>query len=135
MKTENTWKKYEEDRNECVRILRNEKRNYERDIIDKCRSDAKLFHRHIRGKMKKCDVIMGLKVNDIMHENVEEMVEVMNQSFQTVFTLEGEFYEPNTRGSGLTEKLSRVEARWDEIMKLMENLDVNKATGPDGVSN
>ena len=32
-------------------------------------------------------------------------------------------------------RLVEVEVHWESVMKLMENLKVNKAPGPDGVSN
>ena len=85
------WKNYVDARNECVRIMRNEKLNYEKDIMDKCKSNPKLFYRHINGKMKKREGITGLRVDGKLYNETNEMAEVMNERFQSVFTKEGEF--------------------------------------------
>ena len=59
--------------------------------------------------------------------------EVMNKSFQSVFTKEGEF----EREQRVTKErvLSEINIGVEELKKLMKNLDVRKAQGPDGVSN
>ena len=72
-------------------IMRNEKRNYEKDIMAKCKSDPRLFYKHINGKMKRREGILSLNVEGIMYEEAQEMADVMNKCFQTVFTKEGEF--------------------------------------------
>ena len=41
------WKDYVTARNECVNIMRIEKQNYEKDKMVKCKSDPRLFYRHI----------------------------------------------------------------------------------------
>ncbi len=57
----------------------------------------------------------------------------MNKGLQKGFTEEGEFEleDGDLAGSGLIE----VEIHRESVMRLMENLEVNKAPGPDGVSN
>ena len=127
------WRQYVEARNESVRINREERYNYEKRIMDKCESDPKLFHRHVNGKMKKREGISSLEVDGIVYDKEEEMAEVMNKCFQTVFTEEGEFERPNEDEEGGL--LREVVVHKRDIEKLMEGLNVNKAPGPDGVSN
>ena len=133
VRTENNWKNYVDARNESVRVMRAEKLNYEKDIMDKCKSDPRLFYSHINGKLKKREGITGLKVEGITYSGEQDMAEVMNKEFQTVFTMEGDF--------GLTDvvherrQLREVEVHRSDVMKLMEKLDVKKAPGPDGISN
>ena len=43
---------YINERNECVKICREEKRNYEKDITDKCKENPKLFYRYVNDKLK-----------------------------------------------------------------------------------
>ena len=132
MRTQARWKNYVDARNECVKIMRNEKLNYEKDIMDKCKSNPKLFFRHINGRMKKREGITGLRVDGKLYSETTEMAEVMNERFQSVFTEEGEFKLDDKKLEG--GRLNEVEVSKEEIMKLMENLDVNKAPGPDGIS-
>ena len=133
VKTEERWMEFIEARNESVRINREEKYNYEKRIMDKCKSDPKLFYRHVNSKMKKREGISSLKVDGVMYDQEQDMSEVMNRCFQSVFTEEGEFEgEEVELGEGI---LDEVEVQEQDIMKLMEGLEVNKAPGPDGVSN
>ncbi len=61
------------------------------------------------------------------------MAEVMNNSFRSVFTVEGEF--DAGRDNLVRNILSMVPVSYDEILKMIKDLDINKASGPDGVSN
>ena len=130
--TENNWKEYVKARNECVRIMREEKHNYERNIMDKCKSDPKLFYRHVNSKMKRRERITGMKVEGMVYTDEQDMAEVINENFQKVFTEEGDFdlVDENSEGNGLNE----VKVHQRDVMKLMEGLEVSKAPGPDGVS-
>ena len=133
-KRENSrWRDYIAARNECVNVMRTEKRNYEKDIIVKCKSEPRLLYRHINGKIKKREGIVNLKVEGKQYNEAQEMAEVMNECFQTVFTDEGNFglEDDDINGNVLT----RIQVRREEVMKLLESLDVSKAPGPDGVSN
>ena len=41
------WQVYINERNKYVKICREEKRNYEKDINDKCKEQPKLFYRYV----------------------------------------------------------------------------------------
>ncbi len=101
------------------------------DIIDKCINEPKLFFRHTNVKMKKKEGVSRLKVEGKIYEDAQDMV--MNNSFRSVFTVEGEF--DAGRDKLVRNILNTVPVSYEEILKMMEELDVNKASGPDGVSN
>ncbi len=61
------------------------------------------------------------------------MAKVMNNSFRLVFTVERKF--DAERDNLVRNILITVPINYEEILKMMEELHVNKATGPDGVSN
>ncbi len=67
---------------------------------------------------------------------MNDIVETMNECFQTVFTRENGFEDLNleshdrAHGTGL----ERIQTSPGEIRKLLLELDVRKSTGPDGVS-
>ena len=48
----NLWMNYVNKRNEYVKIRRDELRNYEKDIVNKCKDKLKLFYRYVNGKLK-----------------------------------------------------------------------------------
>ena len=133
VRTDESWREYVVARNESVRINREERYKYEKGVMEKCKSDPKLFYRHVNGKMKKREGIVSLEVDGVVYDRAEEMSEVMNKCFQKVFTEEGDFEcLREDIGVGV---LREVEVLRRNIKKLMEDLDVNKAPGPDGVSN
>ena len=52
-RTEDHWRDYIEARNECVKVMREEKHDYEKDIMNKCKKESKFFYRPVNSKMKK----------------------------------------------------------------------------------
>ena len=129
----NLWEKYTNARNEYTRILREEKRNYEKSIVDKCKAEPKLFYRFVNGKLKAKSGISSLKVNGEVYENPSMQAEIMNKCFKSVFTKESYFEEEERPPRERYLKELKVEKK--EIRKIMEELDIRKAPGPDGVAN
>ena len=123
---------YRGARNECVRIRREEERKFEKDIVTKCGDEPKLFYKYINEKIRSRDTIMKLIKEGRVYETSEEMSEVMNESFRTVFSMEEEFMQP--RREETREGIHELQVEKGEIYKLMEKMDVRKAMGPDGVS-
>ena len=82
-----------EARNEYVRIRREDEIRFEKDIVEKCKEEPKLFYRHIKGKMTNRETIDKLEKGGKKYEKVEEMSEVMNENFKSVFSVEEEFVE------------------------------------------
>ena len=84
---------YKLERNEYVRVRREEEKRYEKDIVDKCKEEPKLFYRFINGK-KNTEIINRFKENNEVYENPKEMSEVPNKNFQKVFTTKSDFKKP-----------------------------------------
>ena len=129
----NHWINYKDKRNEYVNIRKIERINYEKDIVEKCKDQPKLFYGYVNGKLKKKKGISKLKRDDVIYEDAEQIAEVMNGCFQSVFTRESEFVEQERPDTG--EGLCRLEVSVEEVKMIMEKLDKRKAMGPDGVSN
>ena len=71
------WERFKTTRNEYVRIRREEKINYEKNIIEKCKEEPKLFYRFINGKLKTKKGINKLKVDGIIYEDMHSQAEIM----------------------------------------------------------
>ena len=127
------WQEYIKLRNDYVVIRREEKRNYEKNIIDKCKEQPKLFYRYINGKMTHKHEIEKLKWNNEEYNEDLQMAEIMNEHFQGVFTREREGNENHQVTS--SPPMEDIEVTRQEIMNLMKNLDVRKSHGPDKISN
>ena len=124
---------YKEARNEYIRIRREEERTFEKDIVKKCEKEPKLFYRYINGKMTSRETINKLMKDGRGYQETEEMCEIMNESFRSVFSDEEEFTNPCNENQ--QRGIQEVVVKKQEIEKLLEQLDARKAMGPDGVSN
>ncbi len=143
-KKERAWKKmrkqwneinreeYRTARNDYVKIRREEERNFERDLVGKCKEEPKLFYRYVNGKIKHRDTITKLKKNGEIYETTQEMAEILNKSFKSVFTRETVFAslgdEEQQKG------IANIQVERKEIKRLLEELDTRKAMGPDEVN-
>ena len=130
--TQENKTEYKLERNEYVKIRREEEMKFEKDIVDKCKEEPKLFYRYINGKIKSKESVTRLRENNKVYEDPKEMSELLNKNFQKVFTKESEFQQLQ-RERRETE-IREVKVCRDEIMKLMKDLEERKATGPDQVS-
>ena len=131
--TSRTKEEYKTARNEYVRIRREEQKNFERDIIDRCKDEPKLFYRYVNGKLKHKEGISKLKFEGEVYDDAAEQAEIMNKCFQSVFSIESEFTGRETASRNAI--LDDIQVEVQEIHKLLGELEVRKATGPDGVSN
>ena len=69
-----------------------------------------------------------------VYDDAQEMAEVMNSCFQHVFTIEIDFHSQQSVDADEV-GLGVIEVTVEEVRKLMEEQDVRKAIGPDGISN
>ena len=131
--TERNWTIYKQERNRYVNIIRQAKKDYEKNIVNKCENDPKLFYKYLNNKLKVKKQITSLRVEDKVYENVQEMCEVMNRRLGSVFSKdetcnEAEIEELECDG------ISRIEVTEDDLLFEMRRLEVRKAMGPDEVS-
>ena len=80
----NIWNNYRQARNYYVMVLREEQRQFENDIIDRCKNEPKLFHRFGNGKLKRKTGLDKLRVDGVIYEDPKAMADVMNRSFNEV---------------------------------------------------
>ena len=123
---------YKWARNEYVLVRREEEKGYEKDIVEKCKDEPKLFYRFINGKIKQKDKVERLKDGSETYEDPKDMSEILNKNFQQVFTKETEFTEPRDKTSN--KKMWEIIVNKDEVYELMKQLEERKAVGPDGIS-
>ena len=119
-------------RNEYVKVRKEEERQYEKDIVEKCKDQPKLFYKFINKKMKKRVTIELLKGEHGIIDDPKNMAELLNNKFQQVFTKESRFEKPLIKRDVRQMKVIRVTET--EILELIKELDDEKAMGPDEVS-
>ncbi len=126
------WNNYIRKRNEYVKTCIDEQKNFEKNVVEKCKDQPKLFYKFINGKLKSKDEISMVKAGEETVDDPEEVAEVFNRYFHSVFTKENDFRGERTaleKGTDLKQIKTSV-----EVKNMLEDLDVRKAMGPDGVS-
>ena len=101
-------------------------------MVEKCGNEHKLFYQYINGKKKCKETIDKIEKAEKTYQTAEELSEIMNESFKSVFTVEGAFIEPNM--TEIQEGFKEVVVQQQDAGRLLGNLDVRKPMGPDGVS-
>ena len=124
--------KYVKARNDYIQIRREEESKYEERIVSKCKEEPKMFYKFINRKLKTKEGVVRLKQGEIRYENDRDLANVLNKNFQTVFTEEEDFIELNK--IQIERNIGEIKVDKKEIRKLIENLDGNKAMGPDEVA-
>ena len=75
-------------------VLREEQRQFENDIINRCKNEPKLFQRFVNRKLKRKTGLDKLRVDGVIYEDPKAMADIMNRSFNEVFTRGKEFVRP-----------------------------------------
>ena len=126
------WEKYKQMRNDYTKVRREEEKKYEKNIIEKCKDEPKLFYRHINKKLKKKESVTAIKEDDEVYEDVKVICEILNKNFQKVFTQETDFEGSDEENN--FRKLEDVKVDKVDLLRLLRSLDEKKAMGPDDVS-
>ena len=81
--------KYVKKRNETKKSIKRAIIDYEKKLTDNIKNDSKSFYAYVRSKQKRKDLVGPLK-NELgeVVENDEEVAEMLNNYFCTVFTEE-----------------------------------------------
>ena len=121
-------------RNKVKREVRASKRAKELDLARHCNKDSKKFFSFYKlGSTTKS--IGPLRVNDEVVSRDSEMVEVLNNEFKSVFTIEDESslasLQPQTETSEMVGEIGTVSR--DLVMKYIRKIKPNKAEGPDEI--
>ena len=94
-RNETNRERYNEARNEYVRIRREEQIAFEKDVVEKCGDEPKLFYKYVNGKVKCKETLDKIIKGGKTYQTAEELSEIMNESFKSIFTVDGTFIEPN----------------------------------------
>ena len=128
---EQAYKRYKRARNEYTQVRREAEIEYQRDLVNKCKEEPKLFYSHVKSKTKVKDKIQCLTDQGKIHSKEEEICELLNSKFQSIFTQE---FEEDQNTNLVTPVLDDIDLNISEIEKEMSSLDKSKASGPDEIS-
>ena len=127
--------KYREARREARTLNRAAHANYVNKLGECLKGDTKPFWRYVKSKKGSKVGISCLKDPDgVETSNPLKMANILNNQFKSVFTV-----EDRKDGSDLVidpgMPMPPVNITYNGIVKLLKDLDVKKASGPDNISN
>ena len=128
-------KEYIKANNKARKDCRRAHRSYEQKVAEQSKENPKAFYSYANSKIKSRTGIADLLKEDGTKTKTDsEKAEMLNEFFKSVFTYENPGPLPDFDEYEYISELEDFEIKMDEVKKLLSNLNINKATGPDGIS-
>jgi hypothetical protein len=129
------YQEYAKTRNQVKSAIRKAKANMEKEIAPNAKSNPKIFWKYANSKRKTNIGISELKFKSEEGEERKtttdkEKAEVLASFFSSVFTIEAEGDLPLMHPIEVKQECIEKTFKESEILKLLQNLDVNKSCGP-----
>jgi hypothetical protein len=126
--------KYRDAERDAARKIRNAKRNFEKKLAKEKHGNSRPFFSYIKGETKSKVTIGPLKDNQ---KNTvsgdEEMANVLNNYFASVFTDEGDIQLPEEEQMEWRTSLSDIQINTAKVAKKIRDLRSSSAPGPDQI--
>ena len=135
-KSSHAYGKYIESRNECSRVIKKAKREYERKLAKDCKLNPKLFWKYVQNKTKVTTGISPLTQSDGgVAVSDKDKADVLNSFFSSVFTQENMHNIPHLEEGSRSENtfLMDILITPQAVAEKLKELDINKAQGPDKI--
>lgn len=120
--------------NKCKKICKKAKKDYETNVAKDAKQNPKKFWSYINSKLKTKSGIADLIREDGSKATIEcEKSDILNKFFTSTFTVENLNDLPSPPCYELTSRLRTIDFTPEEVLCQLENLNVNKTYGPDGI--
>ena len=133
-KTPKRWLKFKKLRNQLYRDMKSRYRNYINGLSDSVKSRPKAFWTFVKAKTGNKTVPETIKADDTDFSGDENIAQAFNKYFNSVFNeYDKSLLNPAFSPDAIRD-LSYIELTEQDILRVLRDLNVNKANGPDGVS-
>ena len=138
-KARRTNAKRDTDRYKCLQRevqykIRRASRSYMVDTVSSdCKDNSKKFWAYVKSKGQEFTGVAPLKNQDgFLQSDTKARANILNEQFKSVFTREDLSNIPDTGESDIP-AMHNIKIDWKGVHKLLKNLKVHKATGPDEI--
>uniref|UniRef100_A0A8C5PX62 Reverse transcriptase domain-containing protein n=1 Tax=Leptobrachium leishanense TaxID=445787 RepID=A0A8C5PX62_9ANUR len=132
-KSEASYKAYRAANKACKNVIRWAKLENEKEIAKESKTHPKRFFRYINSKKPKSENVGSLKSESgLLLTEDQDKAEILNDYFSSVFIKE----KPITGDMKFINKNLLIQSDWltqDKVLHKLNNVNVNKAPGPDGI--
>uniref|UniRef100_A0A8C5MT82 Reverse transcriptase domain-containing protein n=1 Tax=Leptobrachium leishanense TaxID=445787 RepID=A0A8C5MT82_9ANUR len=132
-KSEASYKAYRAANKACKNAIRWAKLENEKEIAKESKTNPKRFFRYINSKKTKSENVGSLKSESgLLLTEDQDKAEILNDYFSSVFIKE----KPITGDMQFINKNLLIQSDWltqDKVLQKLNNVNVNKAPGPDGI--
>ena len=123
---------YVQARSEANRKVKEAKRDYEKEVASKTKSNSKVFWKFIQTKTKVKDEIKCIQDEEgDVHTDDATKAELLNSYFSSVFTQEGDAPIPEFRKTDTV--LEDISFSEEQILKHLKGIDETKSRGADNI--
>lgn len=134
---ESTWRDYADLRNHCTHLVREDKRTWQSNLVERFKTNPKLLYKHVNQLRKVKHGIPSLDGAKGPTETLEESVNVLLKQFASISSTSN---NPATCASkpespsGGSSVLQRIIFDPSNVQRKISTLRVNAAPGIDGIS-
>ena len=140
------WKKYKNSgevdklydykllEKEVKRLIKGAKNSFERKLTANISGNPKAFYAYASGRKTSSQAVSSILKNTKEITDSEEIANELNSYFSSVYTIEDIENWPSVQPQSSHTELTVVDVTEERVMKKLENLNVSKAPGPDGIS-
>ena len=130
--TPENWKTYKVHQKKFAKNIKTAERNYiSTYLTDNIKNNIRHFFKFFKSRKQDTTNISALKRNNTLVTSPDGKAQLLNNHFKSVFTHE-HIQLPNMPNSPYP-SIPRLTITTDGIQKLLETLDITKATGPDKI--
>ena len=130
----NDWAYYKALQTEVQKETRIAHRNYVQEVVSNYFNEKpKRFWSYVKSKRQESSGVSSLVDKDgFLHSNSKQKAEILNDQFHSVYTTEDHNNFPE-KGRSQYPTMDKIKVHCNGVLKLLKNLKVHKATGPDDI--
>ena len=131
------WKNYRFIQKECKRQFRRAEWSYVNNFIEEglSNNNCKPFWNYVKSKKQDNVGVSPLKSKGSLHSDGKSKAEILLSQFSSVFTRDSDSTSLPTVSRNIRDSIADLHIQEEGVLKLLRNLNINKASGPDSLPN